>query len=84
MSKKYKVEVTRTEVVSKYFTVEASNRQEAIERAEEEASNTEFARSGDPTYEGEVIEDPDECPDCGIPLIEGPNKNECPNCGKFY
>jgi len=25
-----------------------------------------------------------ECPECGTHLINGPNKRECPNCGKFF
>ena len=30
------------------------------------------------------FEEGDECPKCGGTIIYGPNRLECPTCGKFY
>jgi len=87
---KYKVEVCYTVSYVHTFEVEAGDSSEAIDKAEQEASNYNFkdASSDGGEYEGTVLESPEdrgECPECGTPLIEdGPNGNECPNCGKFF
>ena len=92
MSKKYKIEVTRTCVVSMTFEVEADDRNTAIDKAEQAAYNEEWhMESGNATYESVVIGEPpedldegDECPECGSIIIQGPNKLECTMCGKFF
>lgn len=59
MSNKYKIEVTRTCVVSITFEVEADDRNTAIDKAEQAAYNEEWhMESGNATYESEVMEEP--------------------------
>jgi hypothetical protein len=88
--RKYKIEITRTCTVTMTFEVEADDRNTDIDRAEQQAYNEEWhMESGNATYESSVIGEPEleegeECPDCGSTIIEGPNKLECPNCGKFF
>lgn len=85
MSKKYKIEITRTCTVTMTFEVEADDRNTAIDRAEQHAYNEEWhMESGDATYESAVIEEPGECPDCGEPLSDEPHEgrtvNACNRC----
>lgn len=87
---KYKIEVSHTTTRVKTFEVEAMNKEEAIDRAEQLAYDFDFNQvTGTSEYESHVEESPelsegDECPECGTHLIDGPNKLECPNCGEFY
>ena len=70
---KYIVEVTYTVSYTKTFEVEASSNSEAIDRAEQEASDTDMTTGsrGGGEYEAEVMETPEdrgECPECGEKL----------------
>ena len=81
---KYVVEVIRTVSVVKTFEVDAANYQEAIDKAEQEASNTEFSSIGNSEYESTIMEAPEdrgECPECGKKLIENEDGTKNCHCG---
>jgi hypothetical protein len=70
---KYIVEVAYTITYVKTFEVDASNQQEAIDKAEQEAYDTDMrtGSAGTPEVEGEIMEAPEdrgECPECGSKL----------------
>ena len=43
-----------------------------------------FMDNGEVESVEEATNDQDKCPDCDVPLIDGPNKKECPSCGRFF
>lgn len=92
---KYKIEVTRIQTATKTFEVEADDYNTAMDRAEQEAADSDYSGLGNAEYESFCIESPEdrgECPECGkkltVEMLEGSDETSleegpkhCKECG---
>jgi len=95
---KYKVEVTYTVTYTHTFEVEASNSEEASDKANDAACdfNMRDGKESDSGYAFDIVESPVdrmECPECGgelkVEVLEGAGKSledvkTCCECGAHY
>lgn len=94
---KYKIEVTRIQTATKTFEVEADDYNTAMDRAEQEAADSDYSGLGNAEYEAFCIESPEdrgECPECGGKLEDASEEIQklhdplhiktCKNCGNDY